>query len=226
MRGGEMMPSILFIGKKNDACCERAVEFVRAHFEDRQFILGSRGDPFPEGYGWQNYDYIISYLSPWIIPDWLLQRATKAALNFHPGPPDYPGIGCTNFAIYDEALSFGVTCHHMAAAVDTGNIVDVRRFPIYETDTVYSLTQRSYGHMLSMFYAVMGRILCGLILPESVYQWTCKPYTRAELDELCRIEPGMPEDEIKRRIQATTFPGMPGAYVVVGGERFEYKEGE
>ena len=43
---------------------------------------------------------------------------------------------------------------------------------------------------------------------------------RKELNALCEITPDMDEQEIKRRIRATSFPGMPGAYVILCGEKF------
>ena len=56
--------------------------------------------PFPkEAKKWQG-DYIISYLSRWIVPSYLLNNAKIASFNFHPASPEYPGIGCNNFALY------------------------------------------------------------------------------------------------------------------------------
>src|SRR4030095_109021 len=101
-----------------------------------KIVYSERSQPFPQDlHNWKG-DLIISYLSQWIIPQLLLEKAAVAALNFHPGPPEYPGIGCTNFAIYDNVDEFGVTCHHMAARVDTGKIIAVKRFPVYESETV------------------------------------------------------------------------------------------
>ncbi len=82
-----------------------------------------------EARSWQG-DYIISYLSRWVVPAELLERARRAAVNFHPASPDYPGIGCNNFALYENAAEYGVTCHHMAPRVDSGEIIAVRRFPV------------------------------------------------------------------------------------------------
>lgn len=213
---------ILFIGKKNDFYCDRAVEFIKTHFPESAILLGKRGDYWPEETNWWKGDYIISYLSPWIIPEYLLNRAKKASINFHPGPPEYPGIGCTNFAIYERANRFGITCHCMNPKVDTGPIIEVIRFSLYETDTVYSVTQRCYAHMLALFYGIMSGILKNHKLYQSyAYKWTRKPYTRKELNELCRITSDMPKDEIQRRVKATTFPGAPGAYIDIGGVKFD-----
>lgn len=221
-----MKPSILFIGKKKDFYCERAMEFVKLHFSEHEILLGKRGDHFPEETGWWKGDYIVSYLSPWIIPEYLLNRASKACINFHPGPPEYPGIGCTNFAIYDQTDIFGVTCHNMNPKVDTGQLIAVRRFPLYESDTVYSLTQRCYGYILVLFYEIMSLILDDKEFPQVDDNWKGQPYKRQELDELCRITLDMPEDEIKRRVKAVTFPNAPGAHIEIDGMKFNYETEE
>lgn len=221
-----MKPSILFIGKKNDYNCERAMEFVKLHFPEHDILLGKRGDPFPEEIGWWKGDYIVSYLSPWIIPDNLLSRAEKACINFHPGPPEYPGIGCTNFAIYDKADTFGVTCHHMKAKVDTGMLIAIRRFPLYESDTVFSLTQRCYGYILTLFFDIVTMILENDELPQLTEKWTREPYKRQELNALCRVTADMSVDEIQRRVKAVTFPNAPGAYLEIDGMKFIYETKE
>jgi len=221
-----MKPSILFIGKKKDFHCQRAMEFVKLHFPEHEILLGKRGYHFPEETGWWKGDYIVSYLSPWIIPEYLLNRATKACINFHPGPPEYPGIGCTNFAIYEKADTFGATCHNMNPKVDTGQLIAVRRFPLYESDTVYSLTLRCYGYILALFYEIMSLILDDKELPQLDDNWKRQPYKRQELDELCRITPDMSEDEIKKRVKAVTFPNAPGAYIEIDGMKFNYETEE
>lgn len=219
-----MNPSMLFIRKKDDYYGIVAEEFIRQHFKNPFIMRLTRGEQerSDESVYWTG-DWIISYLSPWIIPEYVLKRAAKGAINFHPGPPEYPGIGCTNFAIYDQVNTFGVTCHHMNEKVDTGSIIRVKRFTLFDSDTVWSLTQRSYGYMLSMFYDIASLILAGEDLPVSDDFWRAIPFTREELNELCRVTHYMTPDVIKRRIKATEFPGAPGAYVEVGGVRFEAK---
>lgn len=212
--------SVLFIGKKDDLYCTKAQDFIAANFPEATAVSGRRGEPPPPEFDLWRGEYIFSYLSPWIVPARLLERARLAAINFHPGPPEYPGIGCTNFAIYNEETVFGVTCHHMAPLVDTGAIIAVRRFPLRPTDTVYSLTQRCYAHIWELFHEIVALILTGQGLPRSKEDWRREPYRRRQLDELCRLTPEMPPQEIRRRIRATFFPGMPGPYVELGGRRF------
>jgi methionyl-tRNA formyltransferase len=147
-----------------------------------------------------------------------LSRARYAAINFHPGPPEYPGIGCTNFAIYNGEKEFGITCHHMVAKVDSGSMVAVRRFPVFGTDTVYSITQRCYNEILHLFFELMSGILEGKALPQSSEAWKRKPYTRKQLNQLCELSADMDKAEIDRRVRATTYGNKVWAYMKEEGD--------
>lgn len=205
MSHGKSKLNILFIAKADNVYASAAADFIRQHFENPRIVFSRRQDPFPEElYQWKG-DLLISYLAQWIIPAAVLSQASRAAINLHPGPPEYPGIGCTNFALYNRETVFGITCHHMLSKVDTGELIAVRRFPVLDTDTVYSVTQRCYAEILHLFYELMTGILLGKPLPQSAETWTRKPYKRKDLDELCELRPGMSEEEVQRRIKATTF---------------------
>ena len=217
-----MAPSLLMIGKKDDTHCAKAMQHAGAVFGETEFRLAQRGDAWPDDIdGWKG-DYVISYLSPFIVPKAVLERVRRAAINFHPGPPEYPGIGCTNFAIYNGETEFGVTCHHMAAQVDTGAIVAVNRFPLSPGDSVLALTRRCYEAILEMFFEISSLIAADKPLPTSAETWRRKPYKRRELDALCRITGDMKADEVTRRVRAVTYPGAPGAFIDVHGYRFAH----
>ena len=218
----ENNPKLLLFAKEKPGFNE-IVEFLRLYSGDISIYPGQRTDPFPEETFIQSPDFVISYLSPWIIPGRLLKNVRKWAVNFHPGSPEYPGTGCTNFALYNGENTYGVTAHLMEPTVDTGRILAVKRFPILDEDTVYSLTQRAYEHLQIVFKEVMSEILGQDRLPVSDETWTRKPYLRRQLNELCRITPSMDDDEINRRVRATTYPGMPGPYVNLGDHRFIYQ---
>jgi methionyl-tRNA formyltransferase len=210
---------ILFLSKKDNPFAERAANFIRKDFHHTLIFTGDRHDKLPaEVLNWEG-DLLISFIGSWIIPDTLLKKASYAAINFHPGSPEYPGTGCTNFAIYNGEKEYGVTCHYMGARVDTGNIIGVKRFPVEKEDTVYSVTQQCYSLIETMFYEIMDCILQGNPLPASAEQWKRKPYTRKELNELCYISPDMTEEEVERRIKATTYR-WPWAYTKIGNRIF------
>jgi methionyl-tRNA formyltransferase len=215
--------SILFLGKKGDAFTEKALAFLRARSRSVQAHLGGWGDPLPpDAAAWKG-DLLLSYLSRWVVPETLLKSAKLAAINFHPGSPEYPGIGCNNYALYDGAATYGSTCHHMATRVDTGAIVAVRRFPILPTDDVKALLDRTYENQYALFEEILGLVFAGKPLPVSKEHWKKgKPPTRKEFNELSRITPDMTKEEIARRVRATSFgPWKPT--VELHGFTFELK---
>jgi methionyl-tRNA formyltransferase len=212
------MSSILFLGKAHDEHCARALAFARQHF-DVTAGLGVWGDPLPQAALTWAGDYIISYLSRWVVPRWLLHRSRVAAINFHPAPPEYPGAGCNNFALYDGATVYGVTCHYMAPAVDTGPIIAVKRFAIYPSDDVASLLARSYDQQLVLYYEIMELLIAGAQLPRSAAIWTREAYRKADIDLLATITGDMDREEIARRVRATTF-GDWAPEIVLQGYRF------
>lgn len=216
--------SLLFLGKAEDPDCARALEFCQESFAPVTYCLGKWGDPLPAAIQVWEGDYIVSYLSRWVVPEALLKRAHKAAINFHPASPQYPGIGCNNFALYENADEYGVTCHHMSPKVDTGPIVAVRRFPIYPEDDVAALLKRTYENQIALFFEVAELMAEGRELPVSAETWTRPPFTRKQFNELFRITPDMPKEEIARRVRAVSF-GHYQPYIEIEGYRFEYRPG-
>jgi methionyl-tRNA formyltransferase len=199
--------SVLFLGKEKDAHVEKAAAFCRANFEHVSVCLGAWGDPFPAGAGLAAWDYIISYLSRWIVSEDLLKQA-KFAINFHPGPPEYPGYGCNNFAIYEEARSYGVCCHHMAPRVDTGAIIATRRFPVLANDDAGTLLARAYDFQLVLFYEIVACVIRGEELPLSSEHWTRTPFTRKQFDRLGQITADMTPEDVARRMRATNVSAL------------------
>lgn len=211
--------TVLLFAKEKPGLNE-VMRYLELNFKEVFFFRGKRGDPFPTDANKIKADICISYLSPWIIPPHILNTVKLFSLNFHPGTPQYPGIGCTNFAIYDAENEFGITVHHMAQKVDTGKIIKAIRFPIHKDESVYSLSQKCYEFISKAFFEVFDYYTVNHSLPESEEVWTRKPFTRKELNELCKIDINMPKEEVVRRINAVDYPDMPGAYVELHGIRF------
>lgn len=217
------MTKVLFISKKNDPDCLKAAEFLAMHFPRVAVHYGEGwgGKPPPELWDWEG-DYIVSYLGRWILPPGILARARRAAINFHPASPEFPGLGAVNFALYEGAATFGVTCHHMEPVVDTGRIIAVKRFPVFPADTVASLLSRTYARQLSLFYDVVEQIAAGGSLPDAKETWMRRPYTRKEFDCLFTITPEMDNEEVARRIRALDYREW-GPYIELHGHRFKYE---
>ena len=214
--------SILFLGKADDSYCARALAFCQERSSNVTFCLGKWGDPLPENIRRWEGDVIVSYLSRWVVPADLLGRARVAAINFHPAPPEYPGIGCNNFALYEGAKEYGVTCHHMAPKVDTGAVVAVARFPVKDTDGVAEILEATYECQIALFFEIAALLMEGKPLPVSTETWTRPPFTRKQFNELFIITPDMSREEVARRVRAVSYLHWQ-PYVEIQGFRFEYK---
>lgn len=160
--------NVLFLGKRDSCVVDAAEKLTRQIWPEASVVLGASSlNVYALGDTW---DLILSVLYPGVVPECLLERSTLS-LNWHPASPEYPGIGCTNWAIYEGATEYGVTCHLMAPKVDTGRIIAVDRFSILPNDTVESLTERAHATLLSQFYRVVGDLVSGRRLPASEIMW-------------------------------------------------------
>jgi methionyl-tRNA formyltransferase len=111
----------------------------------------------------------------------------------------------------------------MAGKVDSGKIFLVKRVQILEEDTVYSLTLKCYAALFDAFCEIISKICKQEPLPESKEVWLRKPYTRKQLNDLCTIDLSLPEEEIKKRVRATTYPGYEGPYVNLNGQKVAFR---
>jgi len=213
---------VCFLAKKNKPGLDHVVSFLKQRVRTVDYFFGEPGEEFPSAVYGETYDLLVSYISPWIVPESVLEKTRKWNLNFHPGPPEYPGTGCFNFAIYNSATEFGVTAHVMNKSVDTGKIVGVIRFPMSASETVTTLSEKTYLALTDLFIEVMDVVVEEQSLPVSSETWKRKPYKRVELEALAAISPLMKEEEVKKRIRATFFPGKPGPFIDLFGQRFEF----
>ncbi len=215
---------ILFLGKKNDHNALLASQYTKQLFPETDIYFVIRGEEMPkELYNWEG-DYIFSYICAWVLPKEILDKAQKGAINWHPGSPDYPGIGCTNFAIYNEEKTFGITCHYMLPKVDSGQIIDAPRFEILPNDSVFSITQKCYALILTSFFGILEKIAQNKSLPQSKEKWTREAYKRTELQALCKIDilgndKNIDEKTLEKRIKATTFDKK-WLYIELFGKKF------
>ena len=146
---------------------------------------------------------IIAVMSGVIVPTDVLAALDGPAYNFHPGPPEYPGSCVAGFAIYHGATSFGVTLHEMAGQVDSGPIIDVRRFDVPPGAKFQELEVLAFQAAIQMFVDYAPKLaLDSAPLPRKDISWTGPLRTRAQADRLSEITSNLTEDEIARRYRA------------------------
>lgn len=218
--------SVLLFGR---AGCQGSSD-LRKHLLSLGFCLtylesAARGEVLPnEAYKWSG-DYIICFRSLFILPKKLIERAAIASINFHPGPPEYPGSGCLNFALYDRVKSYGVTAHLMDEKIDHGPILAVNRFCIDEEDGVDTLLVKTHCRLLQMaiwftekLSAVNGFVaVCRKECRNEYWQGPARKLS--ELDYLMNISLDVSEGEIERLIRAT-YTSKHRPFVVMHGYKF------
>lgn len=163
--------------------CDYGVEYARTVLPNLEVLCWDTGDPYPTQVDDWEGDWIISYRGDFIFKESIFSRARKGAINFHPAPPKYRGLGSQHYAIYDGDETYGSTCHHLARSVDTGDIVHVQRFHIAPGETTTSLRLQVGAHCLSQFLMLLNEyIIPGRPLPVSEERWGDRLYKQSEMD--------------------------------------------
>jgi len=184
------------------------------------------GDAFPEALAADllenGIDLLISYLNPVIVPGPILRTVRIAAINIHPAPPEWPGVGCVCYALYEGDREFGVTAHIMTERVDQGPIVRVLRFPVFDSDDNESLSRRAGDYSLVLYYEILGEVATAGEVRLSGERWRGPSRTWAEFRRWMTLSASDPPDEIRRKIRAVAHPQLPGPFVELGAARFAY----
>jgi methionyl-tRNA formyltransferase len=96
-------------------------------------------------------DLILSLQCREIFRANILSIPKRGTLNVHNAPlPLLRGCDPFTWAIHDGLKTFGVTLHCVDLGVDSGDIVEQRTFPISDSDTAWSLFQKSLPHSIRL----------------------------------------------------------------------------
>ncbi len=122
---------ILFICRKNDFWSLKIQHILKKKFSNVTiFYSKSYNEKLDSKIKKWRGDYILSFRSLLILPNSIIKNAKIAAINFHPGPPEYRGVGCLNYAIFNNENYYGVTAHIINQKIDFGQILKVFRYKI------------------------------------------------------------------------------------------------
>lgn len=208
---------VLFFGRAKCTATEELLsKFMQCDFDITFVKSRQRGEKLLEDILCWEGEYIICFRSLYVLPKALLDKAKIAAINFHPAPPEYPGSGCINFALYDEAEDYGVTAHIMNELVDNGAILEVRRFPIRPYDNLSTMLGRTHSELsnlcsdfISGIYSFDAKFIENKLKISENENWHGKARLLKELDELQKVNLNISEDELKRVVRATYIEGYP-----------------
>jgi methionyl-tRNA formyltransferase len=164
-------------------------------------------------------DIVLSFLNEHILRGPLLRIP---GINFHPAPPNYPGRGGASLALFDGATCYGATAHMIAAKVDSGPIVAVKRFSIEADDGCDAVYARAELAALELLIGIVERYgKSGEIGRAAEEAWTRKPTTKREFQEWLVADPA-DHATFVRKIRAARHPRFAGPFVDLHGFRFAY----
>lgn len=164
---------------------------------------------------------LVAFCTLVIVPETILNALNGNAYNFHPGPPTYPGLYPSCFAVYDGASQFGTTCHFMTANIDSGAIVGVNSSDIPSGINRLDLEAFSRQMVIRLF-AQMAPALAtdDDLLPELDISWSGTTTNQKDFDALCRLPSGVSEDEFNRRYRAVWEGPLHGLKIDLFGHTF------
>ena len=123
-----MFNKILFLKRKNDFFSKKIISELKKKSRSLR-VITTDGRNIKINLN-TKFDFIFSFRSHYILKKKLLNNVNYGAINFHPGPPEYRGIGCVNYALYDNSENYGVTAHLIDEKIDHGKIINIKKFKI------------------------------------------------------------------------------------------------
>lgn len=164
---------------------------------------------------------LIAFCTGIIVPAAMLKRVSSGAYNFHPGPPEYPGIFPSCFAIYDGATTFGATAHRMTDRIDEGEIVGTQSFPLSSETDRLSLDKLALDNVLILFSTLLPRIVdLSNDLPSSGESWRGQAKTKKDFNALCELPSDASQEEFDRRYRAVGEGPEHALSIRLFGQRF------
>jgi methionyl-tRNA formyltransferase len=218
------MKSIKAVFLMSDTAGKRAYDLAKEAGLDLDLIIVNNVCALERAFSIPR-DLLLSFGTGIIVPPWVLAMEGMIALNVHAASPGYPGRDPHHFAVYDGAKQYGATMHYMLQSVDAGPITDVEIFDIptgaYPLQLL-ELANDACWRLISRFFSAYKKHSTPFELANFV--WGKRKSTRKMFLEMCRVDLDMPQDEIARRLRATTMPGYKNLYIDLHGYRFRIED--
>ncbi len=150
---------------------------------------------------------LIAFSTNVIASPAVLGRLNHDCLNFHPGPPEYPGYRPTGFALFRGERRYGVTAHYMTERVDEGAIVAVDRYDLPPNPWLIDTVKEAYQRLARLLLSLLPQLVrVGAPLPPIGERWGPSKTTKAQYEAMRLIAPDMDDAEIKQRFRC--FDGV------------------
>ena len=146
---------------------------------------------------------LIAFTTSVVVSAEILAQLGYGAYNFHPGPPEYPGLSPAQFALYDGARAFGATAHRMVERVDSGPIIGVGRFEVTDGTSLHALEMGAFQQLARLFWDLSPMLATQEApLAELPIAWGGNRSTRRLTEAMCAISAEIEAAELHRRVAA------------------------
>ncbi len=217
---------VLFMGRNSCPYSNRIKKLLEKSSKKFYYFESKRiGEKINKKYLKLNYDYIFCFRSYYILKNNILKKVKNAAINFHPGPPEYRGTGCINYALYENSRFYGCTAHLISEKVDNGKIIGIKKFNISKKNSVTEVLIKTYETMTNLAISTIKDIkkypdfIENQILKNKNIRWSKKIKTLKDLNNFYQIDKNIKKNDLLNKIRATDTPKFK-PYLKLHGKKF------
>ncbi len=214
---------VLFFGRYKERNSEKLFKILKKKFKYVKVIWSRRhGEKIPKRVLNFKGDYIFCFRSYYILGKNILKNFTSA-INFHPGPPSYRGIGCLNFAILKGEKKYGVTAHLINENIDSGKIILTKIFSIKNNDSLSSVLQKTNALNFKLAKEIINIIYddkysLNFFIKKNNKRWSRKIYYKKDLERLYEIKFKFNKEKINRIYRATSYKNFK-PFILIGNKK-------
>ena len=217
---------VLFMGRCKCSYSKKIKNLLKKKSKKLYYFESNKiGEKINKKYLKLNYDYIFCFRSFYILKKNILKKVKKAAINFHPGPPEYRGIGCVNYAVYENSKFYGCTAHLINEKVDNGKIIDVKKFSISKKDYISKILTKTYKVMFNQSISIINQLntnpgfIKRQIEKNKKIKWSNKNKKLKDLNKFYIIDKNIKKNDFLNKIRATVTPKFK-PYIKLYGKKF------
>ena len=217
---------VLFIGRSGCSYSKKIRKLLEKSSKKFYYFESNKiGEKIHKKYLNLNYDYIFCFRSFYILKKNILKKVNKKAINFHPGPPEYRGKGCVNYALYENSKFYGCTVHLINEKIDNGKIIDVKKFNINKKKSISEVLTKTYKTMFGLAISTIKNIkknpdfVKNQILKNKNIKWSNKIKNLKDLNNFYHINKNIKKNDFLNKIRATDSPKFK-PYIKLYGKKF------
>jgi methionyl-tRNA formyltransferase len=216
--------SILLLARDNDNYSNEFTNYLRKLNSD--VVVSNSTDKLEIENLFKKWegDFIFLFRSRNILSVDKINKASIAAINFHPGPPNYRGSGCVNYALLNDENKYGCTAHIINAQIDDGPIIAVSKFPIHKSDDLSSLLEKSHAHLLELAKSISLKVISNpksidTMISNQSEVWSGPVGKLKDIDSLMELDVSDNQETFNRKIRALAY-GEHKPFIVMHEKKF------